>query len=126
MKMCNCCGQMKPVTEFYRKSNSRLYSMCKPCTRERVKHNSRLRNRKKAYVKSASSIVENTQKLIKLPYVPNEVVFQKYDGNERCIRCYLFDFPDACRSVKCKAEERDDGPGYYRAANITIHTFPEV
>lgn len=48
-----------------------------------------------------------------------EAVFIKYGGNDRCARCWYYDYEAKCRQVKCRAEERKDKrDGYFRAANV--------
>jgi hypothetical protein len=35
LRVCSCCQELKPPSDYYARSSSRLFAQCKPCYRER-------------------------------------------------------------------------------------------
>jgi hypothetical protein len=46
---------------------------------------------------------------------PGMIIFMPYSKEDRCEKCILANYPEECKKVQCKAEERTDRlTGYFR------------
>lgn len=124
-KTCRICGETKPVEEFYAAATKDgIDTYCKECKKAASRYYREL-HAAKLGKRPAKPIEPRKQEVVRLPHVPELVTFEHYEGDNRCVRCYLYDYHSACKTSSCTADERPDGPGYWRAAHADNRSRPE-